>query len=93
MMLATEQYSQITLTADAPVVLPLGGLADANVLIVKAVGGKVTVRITSSDGSQQAVPVDSFLALISASTPMTAVDVARSPGVQTVVKYFLGQKA
>jgi hypothetical protein len=93
LMLATEQYSQLALTADTPVALPLGGLTSANALIVKCVGGKVRVRITSADGSQQAVPVDTFLALISASVPMTAVDVTRTPGVQTVVRYFLGQKA
>ena len=93
LMLATEQYSQLTLTSDTPVALPLGGLSSINALIVKCVGGKVRVRITSADGSQQAVPVDTFLALISASVPMTAVDVTRTPGVQTIVRYFLGQKA
>lgn len=92
-MLATAQYSQLTLTNDSPVSLPLGGLSSINTLIVKCVGGKVRVRVTSADGSQQAVPVDSFLALISASVPMTAVDVTRSPGVTTIVRYFLGQKA
>lgn len=92
-MLATEQYSQLTLASDSPAALPFGGLSEANVLIVKCVGGKVRVRITSADGSQQSVPVDSFLALISASVPMTTVDVTRVPGVQTVVRYFLGQKA
>lgn len=92
-MLATEQYSQLTLTNDSPVLLPLGGLSSINVLIVKCVGGKVRVRVTSADGSQQSVPVDSFLALMSASVPMTAVDVTRTPGVVTVVRYFLGQKA
>lgn len=93
LMLATEVVSQIALTSDTPVVLPLGGLSSINTLIVKCVGGKVRVRITSADGSQQAVPVDTFLALISASVPMTAVDVTRTPGVQTIVRYFLGQKA
>lgn len=93
LMLATEQYSQLTLASDSPVALPLGGLSEANVLIVKCVGGKVRVRISSADGSQQSVPVDSFLALISASVPMTVVDVTRTPGVQTVIRYFLGQKA
>lgn len=92
-MLGTEQYSQLTLTNDSPALLPLGGLSSINTLIVKCVGGKVRVRITSADGSQQAVPVDTFLALISASVQITAVDVTRTPGVQTIVRYFLGQKA
>lgn len=93
LMLATLQYSQLTLNADTPTLLPLGGLSSANVVIVKCVGGKIRVRVTSADGSQQSIPVDSFFALISASTAITAVDVTRTPGVQTVVRYFLGQKA
>lgn len=93
MMLGTELASQITLNADAPASLPFGGLSGVNALIVKCVGGKIIVRITSADGSAQAIPVDSFLALTSASADITAVTVQRTPATQTVVKYFLGQKA
>jgi hypothetical protein len=94
LMLATEQYSQLTLNNDSPVALPFGGLTQANVLIVKIVGAaKANVRITSNPGSNQVIPVDSFLALMTASEPITAVSVQRTPGVQTTVRYFLGQKA
>ena len=93
LMLATEVASQVTLTSDDPVSLSLGGLSAVNALIIKAVGGKIRVQISSSDGVQQSVPVDSFLALVSASTNITAITVTRTPAVATVVKYFLGQKA
>lgn len=94
LMLATETYSQLTLNNDSPVTLPLGGLSSANVVIIKVVApSKVNVRITSNSGSAQVIPVDSFLALITASEPLTAVSVQRTPGVQTVIRYFLGQKA
>lgn len=91
--LGTELASQITLNVDGPVSLPFGGLSAVNALIVKCVGGKIVVRLTSLDGSSQAIPVDSFLALISASADITAVSVERTPATQTVVKYFLGEKA
>lgn len=93
LMLATELASQITLNSDGPTSLPFGGLSAVNALILKTVGGKITVTITSADGTAQAVPVDSFLALVSSSADITAIEVERVPAVQTVVKYFLGQKA
>lgn len=94
LMLGTELFSQITLTTDAPVALPFGGLTSAAALIVKCVGGPITVIMTSAAGTSQVVPVDSFLALISATNPLTAINVARAPGgAPTVVKYFLGQRA
>jgi hypothetical protein len=93
MVLANEVVSQLTLSVDGPVNLPLCGLDAANLLVLKCVGGKITVRLTSADGSAQAFPVDSFLALTSASTDITAITVERIPATSTVVKYFLGQKA
>lgn len=94
LMLGTELFSQVTLTTDAPVSLPFGGLASAAALVVKSVGGRITVTLTSAAGAAQVVPVDSFLAMISASVPFTAISVARAPGgPDTTVKYFLGQKA
>lgn len=93
-MLATEIYSQLTLSNDSPVALPFGGLANVTTLIVKVVAASnARVIITSAAGVSQTVPVDSFLALMSASEPLTAVSVQRTPGVPTVIRYFLGQKA
>lgn len=92
LMLSTEVASQVTLTGDDPVTLSMGGLSAVNVLVIKALGGKVRVQISSADGLLQSIPVDSFLALVSASANITSVTVTRSPAVTTVVKYFLGQK-
>ena len=61
-----------SLTADAPVPVDLGGITNVHVLVVKTTGGKVRVRITSSDGATQAIPVDSFLSLTTLSVPITA---------------------
>ena len=81
------------LTADAVVAVGLCGLAGAHVVILKTVGGKVKVRLTSADGAVQSVPVDSFLCLISQTVPLTALDLTRVSGVTTTVKVFLGERA
>lgn len=93
MQLSNQLTGQVNLLADPAVSIPLGGIVGVNVLVIKAVGGKVTLRITSDDGTSQAVPVDSFLALTTYSKDITAVTVQRTPAVPTTVRYFLGQKA
>lgn len=92
---ALAQFSNqsITLTSDAALVVPLGSMTEVNALIVKAIGAKVRVRVTSADGSTQAVPVDSLLVLLAGSVPITAIDLMRVAGVETAVEVFLGQKA
>ncbi len=92
--LALAQFSNLSLTlaSDAALVVPLGGMTAVNVLIVKPIGAKVRVRVTSADGSTQAVPVDSLLVLLADSVPLTAIDVMRVSGVETAVEVFLGQK-
>lgn len=87
-----ELASVVQLTSDAPVALPFGGLTSAAVVVVKAVGGAVVLRLTSAEGSQQRVPVDSFAVLMSNTTPYTAVDVQRTPGAITTVKFYLGER-
>lgn len=89
--LTNRELGQYTLTSDSAQVVSLGGLSEANVIIIKAVGGKIRVRLTSADGSQQAIPVDSFLALISLTEPYTAIDITRTPATETIVSTFLGQ--
>jgi len=81
------------LTSDAPVDVDFGNVPSAHVLIVKSVGGKVRVRITTADGATQAVPVDSLLILLSLSVPFTAVDLMRVVGTRTIVQVFLGERA
>jgi hypothetical protein len=84
---------QYSLNADAAQAVSFGGLSSANVVVVKSVGGKVRVRLTSADGSQQAVPVDSLLVLISSAVAITAIDLTRVSGTLTTVTVTLGAKA
>lgn len=81
------------LSADAPAAVDFGGVASANVVILKAVGGKVRARITSADGSSQAVPFDTYWILMSDTVPVTAIDLTRLTGIDTTVRIFLGEKA
>lgn len=60
MQLANELVGQITLDSEGPISLPFGGLSAANLLVLKVAGDPVVVRITSSAGSTQAIPVDTF---------------------------------
>jgi len=89
--LAGKQPGQYTLDTDAAVDVAFGGLSAANVVIIKAVGGPIRVRLTTGSESDQVVRVDSFLVLLSYTVPYTAIDLTRSPGVETIVEVFLGQ--
>lgn len=89
--LAKKTTSRETLTTDSPVAVSLNGLTSAHVVVIKTIGGKVRVRLTSSDGATQAIPVDSFCVLISQSVPVTAIDLTRVTGRSTTVEVFLGE--
>ncbi len=86
----TAEYHLI---ADLAQVVALGPLASAGFVMVKARGGKVKARITTTDGATQAVPVDSFAVWISDAVPVTAIDLTRVAGVETWVTVILGQLA
>lgn len=81
------------LTSDAVQAVSFGGLADASVVVIKSIGGKVRARLTSADGATQAIAVDTFALLISESVPYTALDLMRVAGTETQVKVLLGKKA
>ena len=70
----------------------LGSLTGAHVVFLKAVGAKAVARLTSAEGSQQLVPVDTVALLISESVPFTAIDVQRTTGIETIVKIFLAER-
>jgi hypothetical protein len=91
--LKSKQFSDITLSVDTPVAVPFGTVVNAHVVILKALGGKVKARITSADGSTQAIPFDTFLILMSQTVPITAIDLTRVLATATTVKVFLGEKA
>lgn len=89
--LSRQAVGTYDLSSDSPVDVDFGGLAGVNVLIVKVVGGKVTLRLTSADGTDQAVPVDSFFALVDRTVTLTAIDLTRTPSTSTRVQVFLGE--
>ena len=91
--LVRKSVQRISLTVDTAVTVDLCGLTQFEVLVVKTIGGKVRVRLTSADGSSQAVPVDTLLAVISSSVPYTALDLTRVAGTTTTVEVFMGEKA
>ena len=93
MSLANELVSQLVLDSEGAVSIPFGGLDAANLVVLKVAGGPVTVRLTSAAGTTQAVPVDTFFTLFSRGANITAIDVTRTPGTLTTIKYFLGEKA
>lgn len=94
-ILYTGKYSvqTVTLSADNATSLSLGALSEANFLVIRVDGGKVRVRITSSDGTSQSIPVDPLLILRCDSVGITAIDITRTTGIDTDVYAVLGQKA
>jgi len=91
--LGKKNLQTISLGADSPEVVNFGDLAGANVVLLKAVGGKVRARFTSIDGTAQAIPFDSYLILMSLDAPITALDLTRTPATETTCRVFLGEKA
>lgn len=89
---AVQQYN-VTLTSDSPAAVAFGGVANAHLVILKSLSGKVRARLTSADGTAQAIPFDTYLILFSESVPITAIDLTRQPAVETMVRIFLAEKA
>ena len=90
--LARQLATNYKLDGDSVVAVNISPLTGVNFLMVKASGGELRVRITSTDGSTQAIPVDSLLILISNTVDITAIDLLREAGIQTEVFLVLGQK-
>jgi len=90
--LSAYMVQSLVLDTDSPMSVPFGGVSSVNFLSVKAIDGKVRVRLTSADGSAQAVPVDGLLVVQTDSVPITSIDVMRVAGTQTSVEVILGQK-
>lgn len=90
--LTRKDFDSILLDVDTPIPASFAsGVTAAAVVIAKATGGKVRMRITSADGALQSVPVDSLAVIFAGSVPITAIDFTRVPGTQTTVDLFLGQ--
>ena len=85
---------EFLLTDDTVHVVDLCGLAAVNVLALKVVGSKITLRVTSTDGADQAIPVDGFFIDMTRTVPITALSIQRlTGGVQTTVSIFMGERA
>lgn len=56
---------------------------------VPAQPNPIVVKLTSAAGSTQAIAVDGFMILFSASVPYTALSIARATGIQTTVRIQL----
>ncbi len=82
-----------TLDSDTPVSVDLGNLEEVNYLSVRAEGGYVRLRITTTMGTTQAVPVDPSLILRSDDVGITAIELTRESTVDTEVYIVLGEKA
>lgn len=93
MVVTKKTEYDVDLTVDTPVPVQFGGVTNANIVILKTVGGKVKARLTSADGSQQSVPIDSTFIVISQSAPITAIDLTRVPATPTQVRIYLGERA
>ena len=92
--LVRKAVDTIELDVDTAIPINFGGLTDANVVILKAVGGgSVKGRFTSADGTQQAIPFDTFFILMSMTNPITAIDLTRTPATPTTVLVFLGEES
>lgn len=91
--LIKKRVDTISLDVDTPVNVDLGGLSQAHIVMLKAVGGSsVRVRLTSADGALQSIPFDTYLVLMSMAKPITAIDLTRTPATPTDVRVFLGQE-
>ena len=93
MFLATKTTCELFLEDNNPMNVPLGGVVDANVIMIKTVGGPVQAKITSELGVEQIIPVDGFFQLITISKPVSQISVTRLTSANTLVNVFLGEKA
>jgi hypothetical protein len=92
LLLARKLTQRLDLTVDTPVTISFGGLTKAHVIIIRA-DAKVKLRLTSADGSTQAVPVEPLFIAMSQTVQFTALDITRVAGQATSVEVFLGECA
>jgi hypothetical protein len=91
--LTAKQVGDLALTSDSPIDVDFGGVTNANVVVLKAVGGPCTLTVTWANGTSQTVPFDSAFIDISLTNPITAMTITRQPATLTYVRVMLGQQA
>ena len=96
--LTLKTSADFELTSDSPVTVPLpgpsaeSGTPQANILQITVQGPRVKATITTADGASQVVPVDPTLYMETTTvSPITALTLTRTPGVDTLASVFLGQ--
>lgn len=85
--------TNMTLDSDPVVSVDLGTLEAVNFVSIRAEGGYLRVRITTSQGTSQAIPCDPSLIIRSDDVNITAIDLLRESTVDTEVYVVLGEKA
>lgn len=88
-----KQLMDIELDSDPAVPIDFGGVTDAHIVVLKAVGGPVVATIDSAAGSAQLIPFDTYWILMSETNPITALSLTRAPGTVTTCRVFLAEKA
>lgn len=84
----TDKHTDVVdLIADAPVVLPLGGLENVHVLALRS-DQPVTLSITTAKGTSQLLPLDSII-WVSKIYPILSASLVRDTGVATRVHFLL----
>lgn len=97
--LVRKHQDEVLLDVEGPVSIAFGGVVNAHVVVLKvSAGPKVKARFTSTDGAVQAIPIDPFFLVITRGSnspvvPITAIDLTRTPGFDTTVEIFLGEKS
>lgn len=91
--LSGKQIDTVSLPDATPKAVSFGDLTQADVIVLRATGGKVSAAISSSDGTSQVVPVEPLLILMNDSVAVTAIVLTAASGAPTIaVKVFLGQR-
>lgn len=80
------------LESDSPLAVQFGGVVNANVVIINC-DEPITVQLTSTDGTNQVIPVDDTLIIISRTDAYTAINLVRTPATLTNIVVFLGEQA
>ncbi len=89
-----KQLTELTLNTDGATSVPFGGVTSATFVYVRVLIGQnlaATIALTSTAGTLQVVPCDNVFFLVSGSSGITAMTIARSPGTVQQFEIFLGQ--
>lgn len=81
-----------TLNTDGDVAISLGGLAAAHIVAID-VDQPCLVKLTSTAGTTQIVPVQGLLYIESLTTAFTAITISRPSGIVTTARVVLVEKS